>query len=121
MSDCSVATSAGWRRSRKQERLPRPVSISISPESGRCGPDTFSTSAPCSASVRAQVGPASTRVRSSTRMPESGRSPPEGSFSGGASPMRSIASSGCDATAADCGWRRHSSALRTRAAQPPAA
>ena len=35
----------------------------------------FNTSAPCSASVRAQVGPARTRVRSSTRMPESGRSP----------------------------------------------
>ncbi len=43
------------------------------PESGRCCAVIFSTSAPCSASARAQVGPASTRVRSSTRTPESGR------------------------------------------------
>ena len=90
------------------------------PNSADAAPETLSTSAPCSASVRAQVGPASTRVRSSTRMPESGLSP-GGSFSGGASPMRSIDKSGCVATAAACGWRRHSSAERTSAAQPPAA
>ena len=34
-----------------------------------------STSAPCAARVRPQIGPAMTRVRSATRTPESGRSP----------------------------------------------
>ena len=42
---------------------------------GSLGLRTCSTSAPCSARVRAQVGPASTRVRSRTRTPESGRAP----------------------------------------------
>ena len=75
------------------ESLPRPVSRSTRPESGRCAAVTLSTSAPCSASVRAQVGPASTRVRSSTRTPASGRDDAgcdSGSGSGGASPMRTI-------------------------------
>src|SRR5919199_1534545 len=66
---------------------------------GRCFAVIFSTSAPCSASVRAHVGPASTRVRSSTRTPASGRSP-RGSGSGALSPMRMISISGNDAMAA---------------------
>src|SRR5215831_21010581 len=49
-----------------------------------CDAVIFNTSALCSARVRAQVGPASTRVRSRTRMPESGRLL-SGSSSGGAS------------------------------------
>ncbi len=61
---------------------------------GSLGLRTCSTLAPCSASVRAQVGPASTRVRSRTRTPESGRAPCSsargpGIGSGSASPMRS--------------------------------
>ena len=67
----------------------------------------FKTSAPCSARVRAQVGPARTRVRSSTRMPDSGRSP-SGSFSGGLSPILTISISGSEAIAAACGCCAHS-------------
>src|SRR5215510_14532302 len=48
---------------------------------GRWAAVIFNTSAPCSARVRAHVGPARTRVRSSTRMPDNGRSP-SGSFPG---------------------------------------
>jgi len=62
-------------------------------EIGQVGGADLITSAPCSARVRAQVGPASTRVRSSTRMPASGRSP-AGNGSGGLSPMRTISISG---------------------------
>ena len=51
------------------------------------------TSAPCSASVRAAVGPASTRVRSSTRTPLRGRSP-AGNACGGALSRRVIVISG---------------------------
>ena len=68
--------------------------------SGGAGP-IRSTSAPCSASVRAQVGPASTCVTSSTRTPPSGRSPrPAGS--GSLSPILVTSSSGSPATAAAC-------------------
>ena len=68
----------------------------------------FSTSAPWAASVRPHTGPAMTRVRSSTLMPASGRSP-AGSGCGGASPIRSIVNSGRPATARPCGWASHSS------------
>ena len=88
-----ASTPSGVRRSRRAESLPMPVSSSTRPESGRCAALIFSTSAPCSARLRAQVGPASTRVRSSTRTPASGRAA-GGSGSGGASPMRSISRSG---------------------------
>ena len=67
----------------------------------------FKTSAPCSARVRAQVGPARTRVRSSTRTPDNGRSP-SGSFSGGLSPILTISISGSEAIAAACGCWAHS-------------
>ena len=49
------------------QSLPTPVSKSVVPMSARSSRVTRRTSAPCSASVRAHVGPASTRVRSSTR------------------------------------------------------
>src|SRR5690348_5772682 len=81
--DVAVAVAA---QSRKAERLPCPVSYSSVPELGRSAALILSTSAPCAASVRAPTGPAMTRVRSRTRTPASGRSPP-GSGSGGASPI----------------------------------
>jgi len=66
---------------------------------GRCDELTTSTSAPNDARVRPHTGPAITRVRSSTRSPESARGPfPAGS--GGASPILTISSSGSPATAA---------------------
>ena len=87
---------------------------------GRCGPAMRMQSAPCSASVRPQVGPASTRVRSSTRMPASGLSPPRGAVFG-PSPMRSIDTGGSAASARPCGWAAHSSGVRVIAPQRPAA
>ena len=67
--------------------------MSSAPRPGRCGAVTRITSAPCAASVRPHTGPAMTRVRSSTRTPDSGRSA-AASGAGGASPMRVISSSG---------------------------
>ena len=71
-SPSSVSLFRASRRSRCAESLPWPVSISCPGWLGRCAPVMRSTSAPCSASVRAQLGPASTRVRSSARTPDSG-------------------------------------------------
>ena len=84
-----VSFSAGLRRSMCVCSLPIPVSKSVSPRSARSFRVTRNTSAPCSASVRAHVGPARTRVRSRTRTPESGRLP-AGSGCGGASPILMI-------------------------------
>ena len=91
---------------------------------GSFGLRTCSTSAPCSASVRAQVGPASTRVRSRTRTPESGRAPCSsargpGRGSRSASPRRRISTIGTCASAIPCGCTRHSSALRSFAPHTP--
>ena len=57
--------------------------------------------------VRAQVGPASTRVRSSTRTRDRGLSA-NPRASGELSPMRSISRSGNASSAAACGCLRHS-------------
>jgi hypothetical protein len=86
----------------------------------RCAAVFFMTSAPYSARVRAQVSPASTRVRSSTRTPESGRLP-SGSGSGGLSPILRISISGSEAIAADWGCFAHSSIVRTIPPAPLAA
>ena len=86
----------------------------------KCGAVIFSTSAPCSAKVRAQVGPASTRVRSRTLMPDRGLSP-SGKGSGGLSPILVISNSGREATAAACGCRAHLSMERTMPPAPLAA
>ena len=98
----SRSHSSSARKSSAAESLPRPVSVSSSGKPGRCGAVMRMTSAPCAASVRPHTGPAMTRVRSSTRMPDSGRSareaargagasPPLGSPAGGAAPPRSLA------------------------------
>ena len=71
----SRSHSSSARRSSAAESLPRPVSVSSSGKPGRCGDVMRMTSAPCAASVRPHTGPAMTRVRSSTRMSDSGRSP----------------------------------------------
>src|SRR5205823_4102578 len=75
-------------RSTWAERLPRPVSMSATSMVGRLGEMTRSTSAPCAAKVRPQMGPASTRVISRTRMFSNGRLP-GCSDNFGASPIRS--------------------------------
>jgi hypothetical protein len=69
------------------------------------------TSAPCAASARDAPGPARMWVISTTRTPESGRSPgPSGSI--GLPATRRNAITGCCARACPCGWARHSSSLR---------
>ncbi len=98
----SVSRPLASRRSMKVESLPRPLSITSGIICGRCAAVTSSTSAPCAASVRPHTGPAITRVRSSTRTPDSGRSP-GGSGCGGASPIFSIVNAGSAATARP--WR----------------
>jgi hypothetical protein len=85
---------------------------------GSDGEAMCSTSAPCSASVRAQAGPARTRVRSSTRMPLSGRSPSRnGSL--GASPIFSTSTTGFIARSWPWGWTSHSSFVRQTALHSP--
>ena len=74
------------------------------------------TSAPCAANVRPATGPAITRVRSSTRRPESGRSAPAGSSRAGASPILTISNSGRPATAFPCGCAAHASGDRSMVA-----
>ena len=87
---------------------------------GSSGPAISSTSAPCAASVRPATGPAITRDRSSTRTPESGRSPPGHGF-GGASPIFSIVSTGNSASAFACGCFDQVSCERmNETTQPPA-
>ena len=111
-----ISTSAGARRMTKIARkLTVPTILFLVPKAGQMWAGDLMTSAPCSASVRAQVGPARTRVRSRTRMPESGRSP-VGSGSEVLSPMRMISISGSAATAAACGCLAHSACVR---AMPP--
>ncbi len=78
------------------------------------------TSAPWAASVRPHTGPAMTRVRSATRMPDSGRSPAGGSGRAGASPILLISSSGSCATALPCGCAAHSARERIMVATSPA-
>ena len=62
------------------------------------------------------------RVRSRARRPSSGRAcrGSSGQACGAASPMHVISTSGSDATAACCGWRSHSSKLRSVATTSPA-
>ena len=85
---------------------------------GSLGEPIRSTSAPCAASVRPQVGPASTRVRSSARIPASGRAP-GGSGSGGLSPTRITSTTGQLGERAALRVRRPLvRAARARAAQP---
>ena len=72
---------------------------------------TISTSAPFSASVRAAIGPARMRVRSSTLIPESGRSP-LGKGIGSLSPIFVISISGLPASILPCGCSSHSALER---------
>ena len=75
-------------------------------------PPPSSTSAPCSASVRAAIGPARMRVRSNARMPLSGR-PSRGSSSGSLSPILKISTIGLAAQHLAMSVRSHSSFERT--------
>ena len=85
---------------------------------GKFGEATWTTSAPCSASVRALVGPANTRVRSRTRRSERGREP---IFmgSGGASPIFIISTTGRLSNAFPCGCFTHSDEFLTTAPVRP--
>ena len=84
--------------------MPRPVSMSAVSMVGRFGEISRRLSEPCAASARPQIGPASTRVISITRMPSSGRVPARHSGFG-ASP---IALDGNERQ------RRHRPAVRVR-------
>ena len=66
------SASAGLARSRNVWRLPAPMSRSKPHRPACVRRGSTSTSAPCEASRRAQAGPASSRVRSSTRKAPSG-------------------------------------------------
>ena len=66
----------------QQDRLPWLVSMTKRGMLSSRGELTSSTSAPCSARVRPLVGPASRRLRSSTRTPSSGRRVPPGRLGG---------------------------------------
>ena len=108
------SASAGLARSRNALRLPAPVSRSKSSMVGRRSARMVSTSAPYEAKRREQAGPASTRVRSSTRTPASGERL-SGRRSGGASPI--FLSIMGWAARRPCTLVRHSSSLRTTAPQ----
>ncbi len=86
----------------------------------RCGAVIRITSAPWAASVRPHTGPAITRVRSSTRTPESGRSASLGRARAGASPILLISITGRRATAWPCGCAAHSAGERIMAVASPA-
>ena len=86
-------------------RLPCPVSITKAGTTGTFGPRTCNTSAPNAASVRPAVGPARTRVRSSTRKPVERAS----------TATATTAAAQCRARLHDrCGQRVHEPALRVR-------
>ncbi len=144
VSSTSAPASSASRRSASARsssalRLPGPVSRCAAGSSGSPGGSTRSTSAPNAASVRPATGPAITRVRSSTRTPEAGRTalaPPRtrscsasgrttadstrpgvarpagpGTTPRTCPPFRTAAPAGCSA---------HSDSVRRAAAHPPA-
>ena len=100
--------------------MPRPVSMSAVSMVGRFGEISRRLSEPCAASARPQIGPASTRVISITRMPSSGRVPARHSGFG-ASPIRSMEISGSVGTARLCGCASHCAKVRALATTSPAA
>lgn len=115
----SAVRPCGERRSSEAHRLPTVMSGTSAGTSSKPGGSMRRTSAPCAARKRVHAGPASTRVRSRTRMPASGRVGAPRAPVGVGPAVVVMAKGGSCSVALPAGEASQAARSSIRAAQPP--